>query len=85
MTLFEQRPAVHFLADISAGERVIVREIPFVSIRGLCGSHGMTLGDVVRCEVRRSHTLVLETSAGRSLELDRFYACFVEVEAVPAS
>ncbi len=73
------------LADISVEDEVRLRTICFDVIREHCSRAGLHAGDSVRCVHRRNRDLVLETAAGVRLKVDRFYACFVEVDPAPAN
>ncbi len=73
---------VRALAEVKTGERVEVVDIVFDTIRELCPTLGIHLGDVFRCRERTSHAVLLMRGDGAQVEVDRFYASFVQVRTV---
>lgn len=70
------------LAEVKAGERIEVVEIVFDTIRELCPTLGIHLGDVFRCRERTSRAVMLMRGDGAQVVVDRFYASFVQVRSV---
>lgn len=67
------------LADVAVDDEVQVRDICFDVVRAHCSRAGIHRGDVLRCVSTTGPSVVLETSGGARVELDRFFACFVEI------
>ena len=68
------------LADIRAGDRVIVRRNLLDELSIACPDLALRSGDRVACVGDSPMHLELETPAGARLLIDRFFACFVETE-----
>lgn len=68
------------LADIRAGDRVIVRRNLLDDLSIACPELELRSGDRVACVGDSPMYLELETPAGAKLLVDRFFACFVETE-----
>ncbi len=68
------------LADVAAGDDVIVKCVLFDQFRLLCGVAGVHAGDCLRCIGGTPLQLSFRTHAGTPIVIDRFYAAFVEVE-----
>jgi hypothetical protein len=73
------------LADLVPGDCVQVRDIVFERVRLLCGPLATAAGETLLCDAVDSHTLRVRLSAGRTFEIDRFYACFVAVDRLPSA
>ncbi len=73
------------LADVKAGERVEVVDIVFETIRELCPTLGIHLGDVLHCQRRTARDMLLLRGDGGQVTVDRFYASFVEIRTVDQS
>ncbi len=73
------------LATARPGGRYAVRRLLFSLVRERCHRYGVHEGDELTCiENRGSHSrLVLRRSDGRRVEMEREYAWFVEVRALP--
>lgn len=70
---------VRSLATARAGEAVMIQRILFGTLRELCADIGVFEGDVVSCRAGTSTHLVLRTSAGRTIPLDREWARFIQI------
>lgn len=70
---------VRSLAATRAGEAVMIRRILFGTLRNLCADLGVFEGDIVSCRAGTSTHLVLRTSAGRTIPLDREWARFIQI------
>jgi hypothetical protein len=86
MTTGDAPGPVRSLAAARAGEAVLIRRILFDALRTLCADLGVLEGDVVSCRAGTATHLVLRTSAGRTIPLDREWARFIQVgEPLPPS
>lgn len=70
---------VRSLATIAVGEAVEIRRVLFGAVRLLCTDLGFGEGDVVRCRLDTPGYLLLETTAGRTVVLERDWARFIQV------
>lgn len=70
---------VRSLASARAGEAVMIRRILFGALRNLCADLGVFEGDVVSCRAGTSTHIVLRTSAGRTIPLDREWTRFIQI------
>jgi Fe2+ transport system protein FeoA len=71
------------MVDVRAGEGGIVRQILFDSVRSRCAALGIREGSRFHCTGSTPGFVVLEV-AGRTLELERSWSYFVQVELTPA-
>ena len=69
------------LAVTGIGQAVQIRRILFGALRSLCADLGVREGDVVRCRAGTASHLLLDTSAGRTVTLQRDWARFSQVNA----
>lgn len=77
---------VRSLASTRAGEAVTIRRILFGTLRSLCADLGVHEGDIVSCRAGTNTHLVLRTSTGRTIPLDRDWARFIQIsESAPIS
>ena len=67
------------LAATRSGETVEVRRILFQGLREHCSDLDIHEGDVVRCRADTASQLILETTHGRTVALQRDWARFIEV------
>lgn len=77
------QPSIRSLADARDGDSVRVGDIVFDTIRRLCPALGLAAGDVVRCERRTPQAVVLRRRDGGCVEIDPFYAAFIEAHPSP--
>lgn len=70
---------VRSLASARAGEAVMIRRILFGALRNLCADLGVFEGDVVCCRAGTSTHIVLRTSTGRTIPLDREWTRFIQI------
>jgi|GEM_PF-4297418 len=70
---------VRSLAATSTGEVVVIRRILFGALRNLCADLGVFEGDLVSCRAGAGTHLVLRTSAGKTIPLDREWTRFIQV------
>lgn len=69
---------IRTLADAVRGEVLEIGHIAFDGVRELCDELGLARGDVVLCRGAGTTILRLETAAGRTVDLERRWAMFVE-------
>ena len=67
------------LATVEAGERFAIRHIFFDEVRKRCAVLSLHEGDVAQCRDADAGTLLIDTGGGRTVELERDWARFVEV------
>ncbi len=79
-TAFASEP-IRSLAAADTGEAIEIRRILFGALRNLCADLGVHEGEVVRCRACTPSQLLLETSAGRVVALERDWARFIQVAA----
>ena len=72
------------LVAVPLGTTCEIRRFRARAVRARCLALGIHAGDVVTCVGHGPTEVVLETSAGARVEIDWFYACFVEVGPAPA-
>jgi len=72
---------VRSLAAARTGEAVLIRRILFGALRALCRDLGVEEGDVVRCRAGSPSHVLLETSSGRTIPLERDWARFIQISA----
>ena len=72
------------MVDVQAGERGIVRQILFESVRSRCRTLGIREGSRFRCTGTSPAGVSLEV-AGRVLELERSWSYFVQVDLASKS
>lgn len=77
-TAFASEP-IRSLAAAGTGEAIEIRRILFGALRNLCADLGVHEGEVVRCRACTSSQLLLETSRGRVVALERDWARFIQV------
>lgn len=80
-----QVPDTHMsLASVGAGDRFAIRQIFFDEVRERCAMLALHEGDVAQCRAVGSGTLLIDTDGGRTVELARGWACFIEVSRAAA-
>jgi DNA-binding Xre family transcriptional regulator len=67
------------LAATGTGEAVEIRRILFDTLRSLCDELDVHEGDVVTCRAGTTTQLLLETTHGRRITLQRDWARFIQV------
>jgi hypothetical protein len=65
-----------------AGDDARISHIAFETIRERCPALGIDIGAIVHCTESRGWELVLRTSLGREVIVDRFYAAFIEATPI---
>ena len=73
------REQPHSLAATRSGEVVEIRRILFQGLREHCSDLDIHEGDVLRCRADTASQLILETTHGRTVALQRDWARFIEV------
>jgi hypothetical protein len=69
----------HSLAATRTGQTVEIRRILFQGLREHCSDLDIHEGDVLRCRADTASQLILETTHGRTVALQRDWARFIEV------
>lgn len=77
-TAYTSEP-VRSLAAADAGEAIEIRRILFGALRVHCADLGVHEGEVVRCRACTPSELLLETSVGRVVALERDWARFIQI------
>ena len=72
--------ALRPLSEVAGGERVQVVEIVFDTVRLMCPTLGLRPGDILDCETRMPYDIVLRSTNGRRVVVDRFYASFIAIQ-----
>jgi hypothetical protein len=67
------------LAAARTGDCLEIRRILFGALRDLCSDLGLFEGQWVRCRAGTASQLMLETSDGRTVALQRDWARFIQV------
>ncbi len=67
------------LAAVETGERIEIRRILFGALRTLCDDLGLHEGEVVRCRACTPSHVLMETTEGRTISLERDWARFIQV------
>lgn len=67
------------LAATRTGDCVEIRRILFGALRDLCSDLGLFEGQWVRCRADTASQLMLETTDGRTVALQRDWARFIQV------
>lgn len=71
------------MVDVRAGQEGIVRQILFDTVRSRCAALGIREGSRFHCTGSTPGAVALEV-AGKTLELERTWSYFVQVELTPA-
>jgi Fe2+ transport system protein FeoA len=79
----EREMANRSMVDVRQGQGGIVRQILFDTVRSRCAALGIREGSRFRCTGSTPGSVTLEV-AGRTLELERTWSYFVQVELTPA-
>lgn len=73
---------IRSLADAPIGEQVEVVSGLFDVVRQLCPALGIGAGDMLWCEGHTDRHVHFRRTDGRAVVIDRFYASFIEIQAV---
>lgn len=68
------------LAFVPTNVPVVVRHIPFESLRAFCDDRGLHEGDIVSSMVEAVDHLLLETGDGEHVTLEKRFAILIEAE-----
>lgn len=71
------------LANSVSGDLVQVEHILFEGLRARCADLGINAGDHLHCRSVTPTALVLETTTGRMVAIEREWAQFIQVGARP--
>ena len=70
----------HCLALAPAGKQLVVRHIPFDSLRRSCAQKGVTIGAAVRSLGGVDGAVLVQRADGETVRLEQRHALFIEVD-----
>lgn len=75
----------HCLALAPTDTPLVVRHIPFDSLRAVCADRGLTEGDAVRSLGTAGAQIVVQRADGARINVERRYALMIEVDPTTAA
>ena len=70
----------HCLALAPTGKQLVVRHIPFESLRRSCAQQGVTIGAALRSLGGADGGVLVQRADGATVRLDQRHALFIEVD-----